>query len=247
MNTVLTSWADVILEYLLFGSAAAAVLVLLAWIIIKSGRIRAHVYRHMIWLYALIGIALVPVIWLHGPKLTVAILRSRAEPAKVTRPVETNSNDAIAFNRDLPTQPHPPRPTHIETLHGPIVKAQAFSVKFALAGIWFAGFVFMLGRLGIGWYRLRRICSRATPVPQCEYFRNTNGREIKVLLTSQLCGPVCFGVIRPVVMLPREMYDNSLAKDIQMVLTHEMAHIKRRDCWTNFFQRTIESVFFFHP
>lgn len=65
MNTVLTSWADVILEYLLFGSAAAAVLVPLAWAIIKAGRIRAPVYRHMLWLYSLIGTVVLPVIWLH--------------------------------------------------------------------------------------------------------------------------------------------------------------------------------------
>ena len=247
MNTVLTSWADVIVDYLLAGSVTAAVLVPLAWAIIKAGGIRAPVYRHMLWLYSLIGTAVLPVIWLHGPKLTVAVLSRRAEPAKVARLVETNSNDAIAFNRDLPTTLHPPRPTHIETPQGPNAKAQAFGVKFAVAGIWFAGFVFMLGRLGVGWYRLRRICSTATPVPECEYSQYTDGRELKVLLTSQLYGPVCFGVIRPVVVLPREMYDNSLAKNLQMVLTHELAHIKRRDCWTNFFQRTIEAVFFFHP
>jgi len=192
MNTVLTSWADVILEYLLFGSVAAAVLVPLAWAIIKAGRIRAPVYRHMIWLYSIIGTAVLPLIWLQGPKLTVAVLSRRAEPAKVARLVETNSNDAIVFNRNLPTPPHPPRPTHIETPDGPNAKAQTFGVKFALAGIWFAGFVFMLGRLGVGWYRLRRICSTATPLPQGEYSQHTYGQKLKVLLTSQLYGPVCF-------------------------------------------------------
>ncbi|MDH4239608.1 MAG: hypothetical protein OEW48_08605 [Phycisphaerae bacterium] len=247
MSNVLTSLADVILEYLLFGTAAAVVLVPLAWALIKAGKIRAHVYRHMIWLYSLIGVALLPVIWLHGPKLKLAVLTTPAELTKGTSLVETNINDTITYNRLLPTEPTTPRPSHEEMAREANTNVRAFSVKAAFAGVWLVGFVFMLSRLGVGWYRLRRICSRATPVPQCEYFRDTNGREIKVLLTSQLCGPVCFGVIRPVVMLPREMYDKSLAKDIQMVLTHELAHIKRRDCWTNFFQRTIESVFFFHP
>lgn len=247
MNTVLTSWADAIVDYLLAGSVTAAVLVPLAWAIIKAGRIRAPVYRHMIWQYSLIGTALLPVIWLHGPKLTVAVLSSRPEPAKVARLVETNSTNTMMSNQNLPVQPHAPRPTHIKMPHEPNTKAQAFGIKTALAGVWFVGFVFMLGRLGVGWYRLRRICSTATPVPPCEYSRNTNGQKLKVLLTSQLHGPVCFGALRPVVVLPREIYDNSLAKDIQMVLTHELAHIKRRDCWTNFSQRIIEAVFFFHP
>ncbi|HUS71588.1 MAG TPA: hypothetical protein VMY06_00870, partial [Sedimentisphaerales bacterium] len=202
MNTVLTSWADVILEYLLVGSAAAVVLVPLAWAIIKAGRIRAPVYRHMIWLYSLIGTAVLPLIWLHGPKLTVAVLSMRPEPARVASLVETNSTDSMTSNQNLPIQPHAPRPTHIEMTREANIKVKAFPVKGTFAGAWLVGFVFMLGRLAVGWYRLRRICSTATPVPQCEYFRNTNGREIKVLLTSQLCGPVCFGVIRPVVMLP---------------------------------------------
>ena len=32
-----------------------------------------------------------------------------------------------------------------------------------------------------------------------------------------------------------------------MILAHELAHIDRRDCWVNLFQRLLEAMFFFHP
>ena len=86
MNNFNSSSIDVITDYLLVGSVTAMILVVLAWVIIKVGRIKAPVYRHMIWLYSLTGIAILPLIWLHGPKLRVAVLNTRAESVKVTSP-----------------------------------------------------------------------------------------------------------------------------------------------------------------
>ena len=42
------------------------------------------------------------------------------------------------------------------------------------------------------------------------------------------------------------MYQDASSKDLRMVLTHELAHIDRGDCWVNLFQRLLEAVFFFH-
>jgi beta-lactamase regulating signal transducer with metallopeptidase domain/Leucine-rich repeat (LRR) protein len=250
MNNFIFSLTDVIVDYLLVGSVTAFILVALAWVIIKAGRIRAPVYCHMIWLYSLIGIAVLPVIWLHGPKLTVAVLNTRAEPVKVTSSEEITvfkARESTISSHNLTIESDSSTETKARTPYTPEKKIQTLPIKTALAGIWFVGFVIMLGRLGVGWYRLRRICSTATLVPYHEYPQNMNGRNLKVLLTSQLEGPVCFGVFRPVVVLPCEMYDKNITKDLEMVLIHELAHIKRRDCWTNFFQRILEAVLFFHP
>jgi ankyrin repeat protein len=49
------------------------------------------------------------------------------------------------------------------------------------------------------------------------------------------------------ILLPQDMYKNGTPESLQMILSHELAHIERRDCWANLFQRIIESLFFFHP
>jgi protocatechuate 3,4-dioxygenase beta subunit len=42
------------------------------------------------------------------------------------------------------------------------------------------------------------------------------------------------------------MYQDASANDLRMILTHERAHIDRRDGWVNLFQRLLEAAFFFH-
>ncbi|NIP23049.1 MAG: M48 family metalloprotease [Phycisphaerae bacterium] len=247
MSAIITLWNDAIMDYLLAGSITAALLVPLAWVIIRAGRIHKPVYRHMIWLYALIGIAVLPLIWLHSPKLTLAVLKTPSVQPKVSSMVESNAIETTMPNENLPAELSMLRPTNKEISLEPDTNTKLFPVKAVLVGMWFVGFAFMLGRLGLGWCRIRRICSKAIPVPQRKYLQYTHNRKLKILLTSELSGPVCFGVFRPVIVLPRRMAENGSGHDLQMVLTHELAHIKRRDCWTNFFQRVLEAVFFFHP
>jgi hypothetical protein len=66
-------------------------------------------------------------------------------------------------------------------------------------------------------------------------------------LSSDIIGPACFGLLHPVIVLPKNMTESTAPADLQMILTHELAHIERRDQWINIFQRLIEVVFFFHP
>ncbi len=56
MSNILNLFANGIVNYLLVGSVVAALLTLLAWGIIRVAKIRAPVYRHMIWLYLLIQV-----------------------------------------------------------------------------------------------------------------------------------------------------------------------------------------------
>jgi beta-lactamase regulating signal transducer with metallopeptidase domain/Leucine-rich repeat (LRR) protein len=247
MSALITSVTDTIVDYLLVGSIAAALLVPLAWTIIRMGRIHTPVYRHIIWLYVLIGIALLPAIWLYGPKLKIAVLTTPAEPAKLTSSVETSTIDTMLSTESSSPKLYTTHPAQTETHHSPNTNAQTFSAKTAITGMWCIGFAFMLIRLAVGWCRIRRICSKAILVPQHEYSQYTEGRKPKILLTTQLSGPVCFGILRPVILLPRQIADNHSGKDLEMVLAHEFAHIKRFDCWTNLFQRILEAVFFFHP
>jgi beta-lactamase regulating signal transducer with metallopeptidase domain len=247
MSPLITSVTDAIADYLLVGSITAALLVPLAWAIIKAGRIQTPVYRHMIWFFSLIGIALLPVIWLHGPKLKIAILNRQVEPTKVTISAETSNIDTMLSTENLEAELSARSPTYKEMQYEPYSRTKPFPVKATLAGIWFVGFAFMLIRLGLGWCRIRRICAKAILAPPHKYSQYTEGRKLKILLTPQLTGPVCFGILRHVILLPQEMAENGSGKDLQMVLAHELAHIKRWDCWTNFFQRILEAVFFFHP
>jgi beta-lactamase regulating signal transducer with metallopeptidase domain len=247
MSNITTSLADAIVNYLLVGSVTAAMLIPLAWAIIKLGRIRAPVYRQMLWLYCLIGISLLPAVWLSGPKLTLAVLPAQVRPAEVAGSPVVDSTQSAGPVGSVPVESYLPTPTHPQRLSPTSSTARAFPTSLVLTALWLAGTAFMLARLGVGWHRLRRICLSAKPLPQNRCFEDTSGRRLRILVTSQVGSPACFGVLRPAIILPQRMYDNSTAEELRMVLSHELAHIERRDCWTNLFQRIIEAVFFFHP
>ena len=212
MIAVLTVLIDARVDYLLIGFVTAAVLVPLAWVIIKAGRIKAPVYRYMIWFYSLIAIVVLPAICLCAPKINLEILPAcdeRVEPARVPK---GHLSDAMIpavepSARNYPVEPSGEAQPHVDGLPADMpgtteMKARAFPIELVFVAAWCAGFALMLTRLGVGWYRLRRICLTATVLPMSKYRLKAEGRNLRVLLTTQLCGPVCFGVFRPVIILP---------------------------------------------
>ena len=247
MGNIITFLAEAIVNYLLVGSVIAGIAVPLAWGIIKVARIRTPVYRHMIWSYLLIGVIVLPAIWLYAPKLTLAVLPARIELPKVVSLQENYFDNAFVPGKEPSAHAHGPGSVYGEMSIKNNVGARTFPIKVTLAGMWFTAFVFLLARLGVGWHRLRRICRMATLLPESEWRVHEKDRRLTICLTSQLQGPVCFGVFRPMILLPQDMYKNGTPESLQMILSHELAHIERRDCWANLFQRIIESLFFFHP
>ena len=245
MNEISISITDGIFNYLLIASVVAALLTLLVWALVKVAKIEASVYRHMIWLYVLVSIVTLPAIWLHGPKLDLKVLPAKSLPARAAAS-RAYYNTRAEPARGTPAQRRSPRLlsttgiSHAEP-------SRPFPVKAVLAGLWLVGTVFMFIRILIGWFRLRRFYLTAEPVSGDRRIGDMYGEKLKILLTSRVDCPVCFGILHPVIMLPREMFINATPGEIQMVLNHELAHIERRDCLTNLFQRIIEAVFFFHP
>lgn len=70
---------------------------------------------------------------------------------------------------------------------------------------------------------------------------------IKLLESARASVPMTIGWIKPVVLLPIGMASGLTIKQLEAILAHELAHIKRYDYLVNIFQNFIEILFFFHP
>lgn len=247
MSNIPTLFTGGIIDYLLLASLLAAILTPLVSAFIKVAGIRAPVYLHMTWQYALTGIVIFPAIWLYGPTLTFEILPAPDQSVKAMQP-EMDSRHDVMIAQTPPTDMHSLRPLSAESaVTDHTNPPRPFPVRIILNGIWLYGILLMSIRLLVGWSRFRRICLSAESVPENSLSESRYGKRLKVLLTSQVDGPVCFGILRPVILLPRKMYNDSPPEDLQMALSHELAHIERRDCWINLLQRVVEVIFFFHP
>lgn len=59
--------------------------------------------------------------------------------------------------------------------------------------------------------------------------------------------PMVIGFVKPVVLLPVGLVTGLSPKQIEAVLAHELAHVKRYDYLVNLLQSLVEVVYFFHP
>lgn len=70
-------------------------------------------------------------------------------------------------------------------------------------------------------------------------------RKNPVLYVSESVSvPITVGLIQPVILLPKESW---LLKDLQMVLHHELIHVKRRDLWYKWIFQFLLCIHWFNP
>ena len=72
-------------------------------------------------------------------------------------------------------------------------------------------------------------------------------RRVSIGVCERLAVPVLVGVIRPLILLPPAALCGWSIEQLEMVLLHELAHLRRWDNLINILQRVVESLLFFHP
>ena len=128
-------------------------------------------------------------------------------------------------------------------------------IMFWLDTLWLLGVLSLGGRTIGGWWMLRRLRTTAlSPVPaavqQC--FRKVrtrlglNGR-IQLYLSEKVAGPLTIGMFRALVVLPVSAITSLSPEQLEVVLAHELAHVRRADYLWNLVQTVVETLFFFHP
>ena len=121
-------------------------------------------------------------------------------------------------------------------------------------GAWLVGFLVLVLRLSLSLghcIRLRRSLQPLPPAMQivADQLKTKLGLTQLVMIgaSKEITQAVATGVIRPVVLVPAAWVTQLPVSAVEAVLAHELSHVKRWDLWVNFFQRFIETVFFFHP
>lgn len=80
------------------------------------------------------------------------------------------------------------------------------------------------------------------------YAQKLGIRQSISLLQSELVKvPVTVGHFKPVILIPIGLIFQLPAEQIETILIHELAHIKRRDYLVNLLQSLLEAIFFFNP
>lgn len=106
-----------------------------------------------------------------------------------------------------------------------------------------AGALGRFGWLAVGFWKLRRYRKHSTPWrgPSVQF-----GVRPEYRVSEDITSPVTFGLLNPVVLLPRTFLD--LAPAMQdAILCHEALHVERRDWAFTVAEEVVRAVFWFHP
>ncbi|MGC2184410.1 MAG: M56 family metallopeptidase [Terriglobales bacterium] len=124
-----------------------------------------------------------------------------------------------------------------------------------LFAAWAAVAMIGLGRVAAGVWHLRVIRQDCTPLDwhgldpivrhTLEEFRAA--RRVELYASEGLRVPTAIGFLKPAIVLPSWTLRDLSAAELNAVVLHELAHLRRRDDWTNLAQKVLRALFFFHP
>lgn len=229
-----------LLHFLWQGAAVALMVATLLWLTKAS----SSTLRYAL---ACVGLALMMVL----PGLTYAVLRPQVEAAT-----------ALSYDLVVPNA----QSSQAETVtadQGAAESARPAATRPGwlrpylpvLVTIWLMGVLFLTVRLLGGFWLLRQLKTRFNgPVPEilalrCRDLAQRLGiaRAVRLRESLSVNVPLVIGWLRPMILLPTSAISGLSVGQLELILAHELAHIRRHDYLVNLLQNLTETLLFYHP
>jgi beta-lactamase regulating signal transducer with metallopeptidase domain len=125
----------------------------------------------------------------------------------------------------------------------------------ALVGAWGLGVLLLSLRTLGGWALVQRLKRNGlSPVPESLEATFARLREslaisapVRLYRSALVQVPTALGWLRPVILVPTGALLGLTSEQLELVLAHELAHIRRRDYLVNLMQTAVETFLFYHP
>jgi bla regulator protein BlaR1 len=124
-----------------------------------------------------------------------------------------------------------------------------------LVNFWFFGALLFLFRLANNLSEVRNLRKNAVLMEDFEVTEMVCrlagkleiSRAVEIRTTAFTQSPLTFGTIRPVILLPAALIFHLSPAQLEAIIAHELAHVKRNDYLSNLILSVLEILFFFHP
>ena len=121
--------------------------------------------------------------------------------------------------------------------------------------LWFLGVLIMTLRIGHGWQRAHQLRRTADfpPLPQWDNIvrelslRLGIRQAVRLAVSTRILVPSVIGWLKPVILLPPSVMSGLTPLQIELILAHELAHVRRFDYLWNLLQIVVETLLFYHP
>jgi beta-lactamase regulating signal transducer with metallopeptidase domain len=247
------------------GLAALALSVLLGFL-----KDRSAASRYFAALFCLVLLALAPLVTVL--RISAPPVAGKGQPAGLTRTNPFHGPETqLAKESDLlagPVEPAPSRPapgrrspilsdTPPGTIHRLTENASDWVTPLlpSFVMLWFVGVLILSIHHLAGWVAVQRLRKRfVQPVSEhlehmVAHLRQTLGisRAVRLMRSALIDSPVTIGWIKPVILLPASVLTGLSPRQLEAILAHELAHIRRHDYLVNLLQAVVETLLFYHP
>jgi len=236
---------NAILEAVLNSLWQAAGVALAAWLVLRlMPRINAAT-RYAVWWAVLALVVVLPVVKRDADHRPAAAFRSEVAPGKAARSAGRPAPvDAVCVSCGLPAGNLPHAPVELDAGRWPV----------AVWALWTLAGCLLLARVVWSYGYLRSVKRRARPADgelrmtfDAWLLSCRIRRPVRLLVSSQVGSPMAVGFLHPAVILPEPILDDFTQADLDHVLLHELAHVARRDDWTNLAARLASAALALHP
>jgi len=227
---------------------ASLVLALAALATLPFARRGSAAARHFIWTVAVAAILLLPIVSAVGPSWSVAVGVSTivATPAIETAPASPDAAPIL-------TTPAEPAATVPDVTTRAADAAPRRLPWATLATIYATVLLGVILYLCVQQWKVRRLTRRASPVTDQAWLElldecaaRLGARPARLLSSTDHGVPATVGIGRAAILIPASADDWSLDRR-RAVLLHEMAHVARRDCLTQWLASLACAFYWFHP
>lgn len=121
--------------------------------------------------------------------------------------------------------------------------------------VWAMVAALALFRVGVGLWQLRKLrasCAPIDPATLDPSLRETlqafqTIRPVTLCESRRVQVPTAIGFLKPLVVIPVWAMQELSTTEMNSILIHELAHLRRWDDWTNLAQQVLKALLFFHP
>ncbi len=182
------------------------------------------------------------------PALQAANVQPSTNATTQTATPQVSDNSAKTTEVETPTQ----NTSSTRTIFSPI------TLKIYLpwlVALWLAGVLVLSARLIGGLWLARQLRTKATkPVSEMLEIKLRDltsklniAKNVRLRESLAVKVPVVIGWLRPVILLPSSAITGLSVKQLELILSHELAHIRRHDYLVNLLQKIAETLLFYHP
>ncbi|WLT31874.1 M56 family metallopeptidase [Geothrix sp. PMB-07] len=181
-----------------------------------------------------------------------------ASPLATYRVLQVQPSTAPVLRPGLDTTPPASEPSSERVPSASLAQRVKVSLDPSLPWLlttWAAGVLVLSLRFLGSWLRVQRLRRRsATPVPSewhlvlsrlCRELKLS--RTVRLLQSAAVEVPTALGWLRPVILLPACALAGLSPLQLEAILAHELAHIRRGDFLVNLLQSLVAVLLFYHP